>query len=138
MRYSKGRATLANGIRNGPWAHWEENGVLSGSGGYSDDKRTGLWVAWFENGKIKSSEEYKADKFDGAAAYWNEAGDLISKGQYCDGKACGEWTVFENGVGIRISADDPRAGEAHKDSDGVGPEKWRHTVGLGTSLATEK
>jgi antitoxin component YwqK of YwqJK toxin-antitoxin module len=75
-----------NYFNHGPWSHWDENGVLKGSGEYRHGRRHGKWVRWFNagEGKILSSALYKSFQ-----------APFVAEATFVDGKLHGTWSLFD-------------------------------------------
>lgn len=99
-----------NGHKIGPFAHWNEKGILISKGEYDTIKvknyelydikvvYTGKLETFFETGKRKELSTYKKGKFNGLSEEWYPNGNQKSKIAYLNGKNYGikmEW--FENG-----------------------------------------
>jgi antitoxin component YwqK of YwqJK toxin-antitoxin module len=76
-----------NYFNHGAWSHWDENGVLKGSGEFRYGRRHGKWVRWFNanEGKIVSSALYKQFQAPFAA-----------EATFEDGKLHGAWTIYDS------------------------------------------
>jgi antitoxin component YwqK of YwqJK toxin-antitoxin module len=75
-----------NYFNHGPWSHWDENGVLKGSGEYRNGRRHGKWVRWFNagEGKILSSALYKSFQ-----------APFVAEAMFQDGTLHGAWTIYD-------------------------------------------
>ena len=75
-----------NYYNHGAWSHWDENGVLKGSGEYRNGRRHGKWVRWFNTGesKILSSALYKSFQ-----------APFVSEATFVDGKLQGTWNIVD-------------------------------------------
>src|SRR5688500_16773242 len=75
-----------NYYNHGAWSHWDENGVLKGSGEYRNGRRHGKWVRWFNTGesKILSSALYKSFQ-----------APFVSEATFVDGKLHGTWNIVD-------------------------------------------
>ncbi len=76
-----------NYFNHGAWSHWDENGVLKGSGEYRYGRRHGKWVRWFNanEGKILASPLYKQFQAPFAA-----------EAMFDNGKLHGVWSIFDS------------------------------------------
>ena len=89
---------LKNGLVDGQWTEWYENGQKKGKGGFKDGKKQGPRVGWHENGQMMSEEEYKDGEQHGPCAAWYGNGQKMFEGAYKDGEEVGTWTWWhENG-----------------------------------------
>ena len=97
----KEQGTFKNGVRDGPWVDYHDNGQLYSKGTYQDDERDGPWVNYWYNGQLLSKGTYENGKKDGPwVSYW-ENGQLWSHGTHEDGKMDGPWVWYnKDGTGI--------------------------------------
>lgn len=104
------------GIKDGPWKEFYDDGTLRSVGTYDKGNRVGDWKFYYENGKIESQgkyskkgtpdgtwrwyyddgtlrreESYIAGLEDGEYTEYDEKGRLIVKGSYVEGLEEGEW-----------------------------------------------
>ncbi len=49
---------MTNGIENGLWKYYYENGVMKYSGNWKDGKQDGLWKVFDESGNFKGELRY--------------------------------------------------------------------------------
>jgi antitoxin component YwqK of YwqJK toxin-antitoxin module len=49
---------LKDGIRDGEWNAWYENGIKKWSGIYEDNKQDSIWSWFFDDGELSNQEEY--------------------------------------------------------------------------------
>jgi antitoxin component YwqK of YwqJK toxin-antitoxin module len=101
-----------NGLMNGKWTYYHENGQIHGQGRFIDgdgsnpsessgipfNGRSGRWKFWYENGQKSSEKTYKDGKQNGKWTEWYENGQKRGEGTFKDGKYDGlnaNW--YENG-----------------------------------------
>ena len=48
----KGEGTVVDGMKDGKWRFWYEDGSKWCEGTYKNDKQTGQWTYWHINGKV--------------------------------------------------------------------------------------
>ena len=48
-----------NGLYEGKWVSWYDNGQKWEEGNYKQEKKEGKWSKWNENGQIIAQEYYK-------------------------------------------------------------------------------
>lgn len=77
--------TWENGLRNGPFAFYSENGKLLLEGTYVNDKHDGVRCKYHKNGNREWSFTYAKDILSGPYTEWDEAGNVIDEGEYVDG-----------------------------------------------------
>ncbi len=85
-----------NGVKNGPWRIFFDNGNLSSEVFWKDGKKDGPWKEFFQDGTPRLSANYKNDKLDGDYKIYNVGGRIIKKGKYVKGKADGEWITYDD------------------------------------------
>ena len=83
-----------NGVLNGKYMAWYEDGIRKIDGYYKDGKKDGNWTYYYENGQKKSAREYKGGKLDGEWIGYNENGQKKSEGRYEEGNKNGKWTYY--------------------------------------------
>lgn len=97
--HSKGN--LLNGLRNGVWIYWYENGHIKSEEVYINGEKDGKWITWYENGQIQSEGFYINGKKNGNWMTWYEHDQQRKKseGNYINGSKSGLWTSWsEKGV----------------------------------------
>ena len=88
-----------DGLMNGNWVGWYENGQKEWEGKYkngdgsdlgetriSRNGRNGIWTFWYENGQKKREINYKYGKEDGSVIEWYKNGQKSGEGTYINGK----------------------------------------------------
>ena len=75
-----------DGIADGLWITWYENGQKTDEGHYKDSKPVGLWTRWYEDGQKKFEGYFKDGKADGLWTEWSEDGKETSEKHFIDGK----------------------------------------------------
>ncbi len=95
--HSQGK--IKNGLRNGIWTFWSENGQIDFGENYKDGNLIGeTTYYYYSNGQIKSETNHKDGKFDGKSTYWYKNGQIDFEENYKDGKEDGKETYwYENG-----------------------------------------
>ena len=89
---------LDEGLTDGLWATWHENGQMQARGQFKNGKGEGLWSYWEEDGRFATGQ-WKKGRRDGRWADWHQNGAIKSEGQLKNGKREGLWTYWhENGV----------------------------------------
>ena len=86
---------LNDGLLDGPWERYYENGQLRQKGSYSNGEIDGLWVTYWENGQLRSKGSFSNGQYDGPWETYDENGQFQLKGSFSNGEQCGEW--IENG-----------------------------------------
>jgi antitoxin component YwqK of YwqJK toxin-antitoxin module len=82
---------LRNGVRDGPFELYDENGQLLMKTTYKDGERDGPSEWWRANGQLITKSTWKDGEYDGPYEGYLSNGQLMSKGTYKDGEQCGEW-----------------------------------------------
>jgi antitoxin component YwqK of YwqJK toxin-antitoxin module len=69
-------------------------GDVKAQGSYKDGVMDGLWEYYYENGQLYSKGTFLNGEFEGAWEYNYENGQLLSKGSYQNGEKDGVWEEF--------------------------------------------
>jgi hypothetical protein len=83
-----------DGMQQGLWLSWHENGKLAAQGVMVDDQKQGLWEGWHSNGNIESKGNYDHGKETGHWSFWYADGQKEMEGNYVDGQMDGPWTTW--------------------------------------------
>jgi sulfatase modifying factor 1 len=67
-----------NGIKNGKWTWWNEDGGTNSTGSYKNGLQNGIWKYYYENGQKESEGTFKDGKRVGLWTYWFEDGREIA------------------------------------------------------------
>ena len=83
----KEQGSFKNGLREGPWVGYWENGQLFYKGDYKNGKEEGPWVGYWENGQLFYKGDYKNGKKEGSWVHYNKDGSvyLYFTGTFKDG-----------------------------------------------------
>ena len=77
----------------GEWKYYYENGRIEQQGKYNKKgKLDGIWKWYFEDGSLKREQAFIAGQEDGEYIEYDESGKTLVKGQYVEGLEEGEWT----------------------------------------------
>ena len=91
--------TVKNGIANGQWQEWSENGKLRYNSYWKDGKGHGLWQYFHDNGTLRYEESYILDIPDGISRSYYNNGQLKDDFFWLQGKKQGVWTSYsETGI----------------------------------------
>jgi antitoxin component YwqK of YwqJK toxin-antitoxin module len=85
-----------DGERTGEYKRYHENGNISISGQYKEDKKVGHWhtyLLW--NGGIGEEMNYEDNKLTGEYKSYDEKGNIRESGQYKDDVRVGHWIAEE-------------------------------------------
>lgn len=92
--------TFKNGMANGHWQEWYENGNLRFDAYWKDGKGHGQWRYFHENGKIRQEEFYDMDSAVGLFRnYWSN-GKIRLLSSWLNGEKHGFWTYYDNSGSI--------------------------------------
>ena len=87
--------SFKNGLPDGPWVAYHENGQLWYKGNFKSGKKVGSWIRYWDNGKMENQGDFKNGKKEG---FWVEnwvEGQLRIKGDYKNGKKEGYWVGYD-------------------------------------------
>lgn len=94
--------TMKDGIANGQWQEWLENGKLRYNSYWKDGKGHGLWQYFHDNGKLRYEESYILDIPDGISRAYYDNGQLKDDFFWLQGKKQGVWTSYsETGIVLK-------------------------------------
>ena len=65
-----------NGVREGKWIYYYENGFIWSQGEFKNGKRTGYSIVYHENGNTKIEGNYEDGLKVGVWKFWNSDGSL--------------------------------------------------------------
>lgn len=74
--------TLKNGVRDGLWTAWHENGNVESEVVYIDGDRHGIMSTWYEDGKLRYKGAYANNEKIGEWIYYDKSGKEIKRVQY--------------------------------------------------------
>lgn len=75
-----------NGVSDGVYRDWFENGQLYFETNWKDGKLDGVYRRWYENGQLEIESRWKDGKWDGRRLEFNENGDVETEEYYINGK----------------------------------------------------
>lgn len=73
---------MANGLKDGQWTRFNENGITSAIGFYAAGKKTGTWTVFGDNGKKRMEMNYSNGEKSGTWTSWDENGAIASTKVY--------------------------------------------------------
>lgn len=86
-----------DGLKVGVWKYYYDNGKLEQTGKYdTSGKLVGKWVWYYSSGNILREENYINGLSDGLMTEYDEEGGIIAEGEYIEGMEDGPW-LFEYG-----------------------------------------
>jgi len=83
-----------NGIPEGPWLEWYENGQKKRQYFHKEGKRDQTWTVWWSNGNIKTEGNFKEGLKNGQFTFWFQNGQKKFEGVCRNDKLFGEWTFY--------------------------------------------
>jgi len=94
-----GAYMLDEGLEDGVWATWHENGPMQAKGQFKNGRGEGPWIYWEEDGQLGATGQWNRGRRDGRWTDWHENGAMKSDGRIKNGQREGPWTLwYENGV----------------------------------------
>lgn len=85
---------LLNGLKDGNWTYYYEEGKKKATGKYSYGKKTGRWTYYYPNGKIQQKGSYTNNKITGIWQWYYETGELLKEEYYLYGNLDGETVEY--------------------------------------------
>jgi hypothetical protein len=80
------QGTYLDGVQNGEWMLWYENGVPASIDHYVNGLQSGLHTSWYANGQKALEGEYQRGKREGVWTQWDPTGLRSHKTIYKAGK----------------------------------------------------
>ena len=74
-----------NGVMEGPWVSYHENGQLLSEGAFKNGKEEGPWVFYYDNGQLEMKGDFKNGEREGLWIDYYDNGQLNKKGNYKNG-----------------------------------------------------
>ena len=75
--------------------HYHPNGSKSMEGPIQNGLRNGEWISWYEDGKIWSKGSFKNGNRDGMGYIYFPSGKIQIEGSYSDGNRAGLWRSYD-------------------------------------------
>ena len=85
-----------DGVKNGVWRIFYNNGQLSSEVFWVNGKKHGTWKEFFPDGTKRLETKYVNDRLDGDYKLYNLNGQVIKQGKYVNGKRDGIWVIFDD------------------------------------------
>ena len=85
--FGKEKGRLKDGVKEGYWEEYDEDGLLTAKGKFKNGKKDGIWEG-YEKGKYDSGNKV------GIWEYYSKDGQLESKGKYDSGNKVGIWEYY--------------------------------------------
>ncbi len=73
------RGYIKNGVRDGKWTAYAEDGKILATGFYVDGFEQGEYTVFYPNGKIRYRGNYEAGKRTGLWKFWDIEGNLVKE-----------------------------------------------------------
>jgi len=99
----RAKGQFKNGKGEGLWFHWEEDGKLGATGKWTQGRRHGRWADWYENGARKSEGQLKNGKREGLWTYWHENGVQQAEGPFVLDRREGAWTFWDEDRDVKAA-----------------------------------
>ena len=92
------KGSFKNGVMEGPWVSYHENGQLLSEGAFKNGKTEGPWVLYYDNGRLSMKGTFKNGKYEGPWVFYHNNGQLEMKGDFKNGDREGLWIdYYDNG-----------------------------------------
>ena len=75
-----------DGIKEGPYIAWWENGKVNSEGAYQAGKKSGLWKMYFDTGQLSEEGAYKNGIREGKHTKYQLGGGIFEEVEYENGK----------------------------------------------------
>ena len=90
-------AHFKDGVLDGRWTEWREDGEKAQEGTYNAGREDGIWTKWYGNGEKESERNFKDGVEEGTWIEWHENGTKAEERHYADGKLHGPWVNWDEG-----------------------------------------
>ena len=90
----EGRAI--DGLAEGEWVYYFDNGAIKAKGTVIKDKKHGLWTSYYEDGSLYAEFNYLLNKIEGRAKTYHRNGALCSNNLFKNSKLIGSAKKFYN------------------------------------------
>ena len=89
-----GMPECLDGLHNGKFSSFYDNGKLKQKGSYLNGEKVGSWLSWSENGLLISKTGFdNHGNRDGKWTVWNNKGDHYAVVLYESGKRISNWKI---------------------------------------------
>lgn len=95
--------TIIDGIENGWWVEYHENGNKLSEGNFVLGIEDGFWSYWWENGNLEMQGIYTDGSSTGKWVTYFEDGTRDSEGVYSDGLMDGDWIFYDQETGEKTT-----------------------------------
>jgi len=76
------KGQIFNGVRNGKWTAWDDQGRMLSTGNYIDGIENGMWTVWFPDGVKRYDGLFKDGKRSGVWKFYDDQGLLLKEIEY--------------------------------------------------------
>lgn len=88
-----------DGLKHGPAVAWHDNGVKMYEGQHVSHKRSGTWTYWHDNGEYKQTYHFDDNGEKHGEYVWDgPAGEPRARGGFWHGERHGDWTWHKEGA----------------------------------------
>ena len=101
-----------NGMKQGEWKKYYQNGNIRYTGQFIDDKPQGLFYFYYESGELKAEKEFFHDGKAAATYFFYKNGSLQSSGLYVNELKDSTWNYYSKDS-ILIMSEQYRQGKLH-------------------------
>jgi len=101
--YVKGE--IVEGVEQGTWRGYHDNGQLLFRGDLKDGKRAGEWVYYSADGTMLEKGRYKDDLRNGVWSSYYKSGQIKSKGIFDQGVQTGIWELYSKSGDLDFKGD---------------------------------
>lgn len=112
--------TYVNGLREGHWTKWYDNGRIQEEGDFHLNKLSGTWHSYFKDGRKATEMHYLDGLKDGAWTKWYDNGQVEESGTFHANKLTGRWLGYFK---------DGSPAQEHYYQDGLKVGHWRKWYG---------
>jgi hypothetical protein len=92
---------IINGLEEGEWRKYHDNGVLKEKRFYSHGVKVGVLKTWWDNGQLQVLYRFKNGEYNGTCFEWNRNGVLIKKMNYEAGIEVGQQRQWYDDGSVR-------------------------------------
>lgn len=98
---SAGYSKIVNGLEEGEWRQYHENGMLKEKRFYIRGVKAGVLKTWWDNGQLQVLYRFKNGEYDGTCFEWNRNGAMIKKMNYQLGVEVGQQRQWYDDGSVR-------------------------------------
>lgn len=84
-----------NGVQEGKWTIWYENGKIQKEGFKAQKKADGIYKEWYPNGQLKYFKNYRLDHKEGKWKSWYENGQQWTERDFLNDQLNGKVLVWD-------------------------------------------